>query len=155
MGAGGEAPPVKGEDVMILLGASIILVMLIIQTWVVPTNIEEGAEREFIVKYDLSEGNIFSLDVNEGVVKPHVYSPSGEWEAFDNVEDDWEYTAEESGVHTFKILAIEDSEVEYSLSRGIIFDYILYPIGALILGFGILKKIAAQEDEPIEALLED
>ena len=155
MGAGGEAPPVKGEDVMILLGASIILVMLIIQTWVVPTNIEEGPEKEFIVKYELSEGNIFSLDVNEGVVKPQVYSPSGEWEAFDNVEDDWEYTAEESGVYSFKILAIEDSEIEYSLSRGIIFDYILYPIGALILGFGIFKKIAAQEDEPIEALLED
>ena len=155
MGAGGEAPPVKGEDVMILLGASIILVLLIIQTWVVPTNIEEGAGNEFIVKYELSEGNEFTLDVNEGVVRPQVYSPSGEWEVFGDEEERWEYIAEESGVYSFKILGIEDSEVEYSLSRGIIYDYGLYPVGALILGFGILKKIAAQEDEPIEAVLED
>tara|TARA_B100001094_G_scaffold87168_1_gene83423 strand:- start:1711 stop:2178 length:468 start_codon:yes stop_codon:yes gene_type:complete len=155
MGAGGEAPPVKGEDVMILLGASIILLMLILQTWVVPTNIEEGAEEEFIVKYDLSEGNIFSIEVNEGVVRPHVYTPSGEWEVFDDNDESWEYVAEESGVHSFKILGIEDSEIEYSLSRGIIFDYGLYVVGALILGFGILKKMAAEEDEPIEAVLED
>ena len=155
MGAGGEAPPVKGEDVMILLGASIILLMLILQTWVVPTNIEEGTEKEFIVKYDLSEGNIFSIEVNEGVVRPHVYTPSGEWEVFDDNDDSWEYVAEESGVHSFKILGIEDSEIEYSLSRGIIFDYGLYVVGALILGFGILKKMAAEEDEPIEAVLED
>ena len=155
MGAGGEAPPVKGEDVMILLGASIILLMLILQTWVVPTNIEEGAGKEFIVKYDLSEGNIFSIDVNEGVVRPQVYLPSGEWEVFSDEDESWEYTAEESGVHSFKILGIEDSEIEYSLSRGIIFDYGLYLVGAIILGFGILKKMAADEDEPIEAVLDD
>ena len=129
--------------------------MLILQTWVVPTNIEEGAEKEFIVKYDLSEGNIFSIEVNEGVVRPHVYTPSGEWEVFDDNDESWEYVAEESGVHSFKILGIEDSEIEYSLSRGIIFDYGLYVVGALILGFGILKKMAAEEDEPIEAVLED
>ena len=46
--------------------------------------------------------------------------------------------------------------IDYSVSRGIIIDYALYPIGVLILAFGILKRISGEtEDEPVEALLED
>jgi hypothetical protein len=49
-----------------------------------------------------------------------------------------------------------DSVIDYSVSRGIIIDYGLYPIGALILAFGILKRIFKEpEDEPMEGLLED
>jgi hypothetical protein len=154
MGAGGAAPPVKGEDVMILIGASIILIMLIIQSWVVPTTIME--ESDFVVKYDLSEGDTFYLVVNEGEVRPTVVLPSGEFEVITNVNSNWEYTAEESGVYSFMLLGIEsESVIEYSVSRGIIFDFALYPIGAAILAFGIWKKIAASKEEPIEALLED
>ena len=154
MGAGGAAPPVKGEDVMILIGASIILIMLIIQSWVVPTTIME--ESDFVVKYDLSEGDTFDLVVNEGEVRPTVVLPSGEFEVITNVNSNWEYTAEESGVYSFMLLGIEsESVIEYSVSRGIIFDFALYPIGAAILAFGIWKKIAASKEEPIEALLED
>ena len=154
MGAGGAAPPVKGEDVMILIGASIILIMLIIQSWVVPTTIME--ESDFVVKYVLSEGDTFYLVVNEGEVRPTVVLPSGEFEVITNVNSNWEYTAEESGVYSFMLLGIEsESVIEYSVSRGIIFDFALYPIGAAILAFGIWKKIAASKEEPIEALLED
>ena len=49
MGAGGEAPPVRSEDVMILIGASILLVMLVIQTWTVPTSIDDGEGNEYTV----------------------------------------------------------------------------------------------------------
>ena len=105
MGAGGAAPPVKGEDVMILIGASIILIMLIIQSWVVPTTIME--ESDFVVKYDLSEGDTFYLVVNEGEVRPTVVLPSGEFEVITNVNSNWEYTAAESGVYSFMLLGIE------------------------------------------------
>ena len=158
MGAGGGAPPVKGEDVMILIGSSMILIMLIMQTWIVPTTIEEGSGNEFVVKYDLSEGDTFTLDVNEGVIRPAVLSPSAEWEISENWDSEkgkWEYIAKESGIYSFELLGIEDSEIEYSLSRGIIFDYGLYLIGGLILGYGILKRLEAKKDEPVEALLED
>ena len=158
MGAGGGAPPVKGEDVMILIGSSIILVMLIMQTWVDPTAIDEGSGNEFTVKYDLSEGDTFSLDVIDGEVRPSIYTPSGDLIISGNVDSDqknWEYTAKESGIHSFEILGVEDSEVKYSLSRGVIFDYGLYLIGGLILAFGILKRIDAKKEEPIEAILDD
>lgn len=154
MGGGGTAPPVKGEDVMILIGSSIILVMFIIQTWIVPTTIME--ESEFVVKYDLSEGDTFNLDVKEGEVRPTIVTPSYESKSFSNVNSKWEYTAEESGVHVFTFFGMEsESIIEYSVSRGVLFDFALYPIGAAILGFGIWKKVAAAKEEPIEALLED
>ncbi len=153
MGAGGEAPPVKGEDVMILIGSSIILIMFIIQTWVVPTTFIEDVT--FVVKYDLSEGDTFLLEVNEGEVRPTVFLPSGDIEFTSNVDSKWEYTTKESGVHVFQVYAVEDSEIEYTVSRGIIFDFGLYVVGTAILAFGIWKKSDAPKDEPIEALLED
>ena len=155
MGAGGDAPPVKSENVMILIGSSILLIMLIIQSWSIPTIIPED-EDYFQVKYDLSEGDIFYITVNEGIVRPEVIVPSGYVEySQKNVDDKWEYTAEEDGVHTFSIVPLEESEIQYEVSRGILFDYIMYPIGFAILAFGLWKKDANKADEAIEAVLED
>ena len=39
MGAGGAAPPVRNEDVMILVGATILLTIFVVQAWSIPTNI--------------------------------------------------------------------------------------------------------------------
>lgn len=154
MGAGGDAPPVKSENVMILIGSSILLIMLIIQAWSIPTIIPE--DEDFQVKYDLSEGDVFYITVNEGIVRPEVIQPSGYVEYSDkNVDDKWEYTAEEDGVHTFSIVPLEESEIQYEVSRGILYDYIMYPIGFAILAFGLWKKDANKVDEAIEAVLED
>jgi len=156
MGAGGEAPPVKSEDVMILIGSSILLVMLVIQTWTVPTLIDEGEGNEYTVKYDLSEGDEFTISVNDGVVRPIVVLPSGDKEySSNNVESEWKFIADQDGVHTFQILALESAEIEYDLSRGVIMDFIMYPIGIAILGFGIWKRNAKKVYEPLEAMLED
>ena len=158
MGAGGAVPPVKGEDIMILIGSSIILIMLIMQTWVNPITIEEDSEEDFVVKYDLSEGDTFSLEVIEGEVRPEVMTPALEWivaENIDSSQGSWGYTAKESGLHQFAIYGVEDSEIKYSLSRGIIFDYGIYLLGGIILGYGILKRIEASKDEPLEAILDD
>ena len=69
MGAGGEAPPVKSEDVMILIGSSILLITIILQAWSVPTTVNEGEDNQYELKYDLSEGNEFSVEVLEGNVQ--------------------------------------------------------------------------------------
>ncbi|MED6338775.1 MAG: hypothetical protein VYC12_07080 [Candidatus Thermoplasmatota archaeon] len=158
MGAGGAAPPVKSEDVMILIGSTILLTMLVIQAWSTPVSLncnEEGCDY-FEVKYDLSEGDVFTLEVKEGEVRPTVILPDESSDFIDNKDAEWEYKAETSGVHTFNFSVEEDSVIDYSVSRGIIIDYGLYPIGALILAFGILKRISKEtEDEPMEGLLED
>ncbi len=158
MGAGGAAPPVKSEDVMILIGSTILLTMLVIQAWSTPVSLncdEEGCDY-FEVKYDLSEGDVFILEVKEGEVRPTVILPDESSDFIDNKDAEWEYKAETSGVHTFNFSVEEDSVIDYSVSRCIIIDYGLYPIGALILAFGILKRISKEtEDEPMEGLLED
>ena len=157
MGAGGAAPPVKSEDVMILIGSTILLTLLVVQAWSTPTTIYCDDECEtFEVKYDLSEGDEFTLEVLDGEVRPTVILPDGSSSFGSNVEGDWSYTAESSGVHNFQILGLEESSIEYSISRGIIVDYGLYPVGILILGFGIAKKVGKEKDhEPVEAILDD
>ena len=158
MGAGGAAPPVKSEDVMILIGSCIILTMFFVQAWSVPVEIEcEEFECEtFEVKYDLSKGDEFTLEVLDGEIIPTVILPDGSSDFGKNQDKEWDYTATTSGVHTFQIEAQEESSIDYSVSRGFIFDYGMYLVGILILGFGILKRITKEvPDEPIEALLED
>ncbi len=158
MGAGGAAPPVKSEDVMILIGSAILLTLLVVQAWSTPTLItcDDSECETFEIKYDLSKGNTFKLEVLEGEIRPTVILPDGSTEFNNSQKDNWEYTATTSGVHTFQVSAIEESSIYYSVNRGIIFDYGLYPVGALILAFGILKRITKDaEDEPMEALLED
>ena len=114
MGAGGAAPPVKSEDVMILIGSTILLTMFVLQAWSTPTTIacDENQCDTFEVKYDLSEGNEFSLEVLEGKVRPTVILPSGDSDFGDDIDDEWKYTAESSGVHTFQIQGIEESSIE-------------------------------------------
>lgn len=158
MGAGGAAPPVRSEDVMILIGSTILLTVLVLQAWSTPTIIscEETECEKLEIKYDLSEGDTFTLNVIEGEVRPTVILPDGGSSFGNNEKGEWDFTAESSGVHTFQLLSIEESSVEYSVSRGILFDYGLYPLGFSILAFGILKRVTKEKDvEAIEALLED
>ena len=158
MGAGGAAPPVKSEDVMILIGSTILLTMLVIQAWSTPVtiNCDEDTCDFFEVKYDLSEGDVFTLEVQEGDVKPTVILPDGKSDFEDFKDTKWEYTAASSGVHTFNFSVVDDSVIDYSISRGVLIDYGLYPVGIIILAFGILKRISKDsEDEPMEGLLED
>ena len=117
----------------------------------------DGVECEtFEIKYDLSVGDTFSLEVIEGEIRPTVILPDGSSDFDDNQKEDWKYEAKSDGVHTFQILGIEESSIDYSVSRGIIFDFGLYPVGALVLAFGILKRITkGGEEEPLEAVLED
>ncbi len=163
MGAGGAAPPVKSEDVMILIGSTILLTMLVLQAWSTTEQIcsmdDEKCEM-FEVKYDLSEGDTFTLEVIEGEVSVTAVLPDGSTDPnppfSNNIEDEWEFTATSSGVHNFGIVGVEESTIDYSISRGIIYDYGFYPLGALILSFGILKRLTKQsEDETLDAVLDD
>ena len=88
--------------------------------------------------------------------------------------DKWDFTADESGEYFFNISDVFDgnssefsSEFTTSISRGLVLDWIMYPIGIIVLGFGMAKKYYPSDDESnqndlddskeeaIEALLED
>ena len=183
MGGGGEAPPVKGEDVIILIGASILLVTLILHAWVTPTKLhttngDDGEEKldQFIVSHDMSPGDIFEVEVLSGSVMIEIKNDFENYVVADNSNSDkWEFEAEIEGQYFFKITDINDgnqpdhgSEFVSSISRGLILDLILYPVGLTILGFGIVKRyypssedgdlsenVESSNEKVIEALLED
>ena len=158
------APPVKGEDVMILIGSSILLLTFIIHAWVSPVLLTEDSE--FVVTHDMGVGDEFTLEVESGDVLVFVKAPGKDSyveESVDGVTEEWKYSAETDGLHAFKIVANGgDATFIQSISRGIFFDFMLYPLGAAILGFGMWKKkMTPVEDEPevevvaIDAVLED
>ena len=129
-----------------------------VQAWSTPVTITcDDLECEtFEVKYDLSEGDSFELEVLDGEIRPTVILPDETSDFGNNQNEYWEYTAESDGVHTFQIAVVEESSIDYSISRGIIIDYGLYPVGVLVLAFGLLKRITKDvEEEAVEALLED
>ncbi|MDP6869415.1 MAG: hypothetical protein QGI21_01415 [Candidatus Poseidoniaceae archaeon] len=159
MGAGGAAPPVKGHDVMILVGSSILLVTFILHTWVDPVEIS-GSENWSKV-FEMSEGDDFSIEVETGELNLVIMTPDGltinEWA----IDGDYTYTADQDGAHTFTLTNSDDSssmesvaKFSYTVSRSLPISFLLYPIGALILGFGIWKK-KYNEEEIVDAVLED
>lgn len=151
MGAG-EAPPVKGEDVMILIGASIILITFIIQFWVTPVLLDAG--QSHTVEQDLSIGSEISIEIKEGKVDVELQTPSGN--TIDNYDQSSDLLLEttESGIHVVTITAIDDSSIFVEMGSDIIASLVLFIVGAAILGFGLWKRASINDGEPIEALLE-
>ena len=84
----------KSEDVMILIGSSILLITIILQAWSVPTTVNEGEDNQYELKYDLSEGNEFSVEVLEGNVQITVVQPDGNISYSPDVTEKWSWTAE-------------------------------------------------------------
>jgi len=148
MGGGGEAPPVKGEDVMILIGSSILLLMFIMQAWVSPTALDAGDSHQ-VVK-SLSKGDEISIESIEGEISIVVEGPNGEIYASDEV-----YKVETDGDHTISIVAVTDAKFIVDLPSSYMANLLPYVLGLALLSFGIWKKNAAQKDEPLEAVLED
>ena len=183
MGGGGEAPPVKGEDVIILIGASILLVTLILHAWVTPTKLhstenDDGDEQidYYVVSHDMSAGDVFEIEVVSGSVNIEMkFGNDGDYMEQENSNSDkWDFTADESGEYFFNISDVFDgnssdfsSEFIASISRGLVLDLIMYPIGLVVLGFGMAKKyypsnaeesqnsVEDSKEEAIEAVLED
>jgi hypothetical protein len=148
MGGGGEAPPVKGEDVMILIGSSILLLMFIMQAWVSPTVLEAG--ESYQVTKSLSEGDEISIELIEGEISPTVEGPSGELHPSDGI-----YKVDADGDHTIFITATTEAEFILDLPSSYMANLLPYVFGLALLSFGVWKKVAAQNDEPLEAVLED
>lgn len=148
MGGGGEAPPVKGEDVMILIGSSILLLMFIMQAWVSPTALDAGDSHQ--VMKSLSKGDEISIESTEGEISIVVEGPNGELHASDEV-----YKVETDGDHTISIVAVTDAKFIVDLPSSYVANLLPYVLGLALLSFGIWKKTSAQNDEPLEAVLED
>ena len=166
MAGGGTAEAMKVSDVFILVGISILVAGFVMHAWVdseILTN-EPGEaavlEKSAILK--MNDKLLIDLDVVSGdSISVTVYFdgeanqliPKGD---IDNLE--YEYTAKEGGQHLVVIQVgasdgVVEGEVLINVQRSLMLDFMVYPLGALILAFGIYKKKEEKSAEPIDAEL--
>ena len=152
MGSGGEAPPVKTNDVLILIGASILLAAFITHSWAKPMIIsEEKVSKE----YDLFSSDEVTISWSGNISSIAITMDGVEQKTPDFVEDSMTFKASESGSYKFEIEGDEGAEILISTSRAFMIDWLLYPLGAIMLAFGLWKKTVEGEDEILDALIED
>ena len=167
MAGGGTAEAMKVSDVFILVGISILVAGFVMHAWVdseILTNEPgEAAVLEKSVILMKNDKLLIDLDVENGnSVEVTVYLGAEEYQLIpigdiDNLE--YEFTAKEGGQHLVFIEVSESStpdgivegEVLIDVQRSLMFDFIVYPIGALMLAFGLYKRKEEKITEPIDA----
>ena len=166
MAGGGTAEGMKVSDVFILIGISVLVAGFIIHSWVAPEVLEsEDGESAVIEKSALLLKNdklVINLDVETGdTIYVTVNAGDEQYQLIPLSADssDYEFTAKESGEYQIQIQVNPSSEgqVEGSavinVQRSLMFDFIVYPIGALLLSFGLYKRKEEQSNAAIDAEL--
>ena len=177
MAGGGTAEAMKVSDVFILVGISILVAGFVMHAWVdseILTNepgesavLEKSAilmkNDKLLIDLDFEKsffetGNYFAPTVTVYVgFEKHELVPVG-----DIVDYEFEYTAKEAGQHFVVVEVPErfmpddgvvEGEVLFDVQRSLMLDFMFYPLGALILSFGIYKKKEEKSVEPIDAEL--
>ena len=166
MAGGGTAEGMKVSDVFILVGISILVAGFVMHAWVdseILTNEPgEAAVLEKSVILMKNDKLLIDLDVEpKGVevtvvfgLKEYQLMPIGD---IDNLE--YEFTAKEGGEHLVFIEVSErftpdgvvEGEVLIDVQRSLMFDFIVYPLGALLLSFGLYKRKEEKSAEAIDA----
>lgn len=166
MAGGGTAEAMKVSDVFILVGISILVAGFVMHAWVdseILTNepgesavLEKSAilmkNDKLLIDLDVVSGDSISVTVYfDGEANRLI--PKGD---IDNLE--YEYTAKEGGQHLVVIQVgasdgVVEGEVLINVQRSLMLDFMVYPLGALILAFGFYKKKEEKSAEPIDAEL--
>jgi len=135
-----------------LIGASILLAAFITHAWAKPIIIAGGpvaSEHDLFSSDEVKitwTGNISSIDIS--LVGVEQNTP-------DFVENSMTFKAPESGTYSFTIEGDDGAEVMVSTSRALMVDWLLYPLGAIMLAYGFWKKGLEGEEEILDALIED
>lgn len=167
MAGGGSAEGMKVSDVFILVGISVLVAGFIMHAWVDSEVLEsEDGENAVLEKSAMLLKNdklLINLDVDTGQladgISVSVYLGMEEYKLnpVDSDSLEYEFTAKESGDHLIIINVSPSSEgqVEGSaiinVQRSLMFDFIVYPLGALLLSFGLYKRKEEKSAEAIDA----
>ena len=163
MGAGGSADAMKFSDVLILVGVGMLCAGFIIHGWVETTPLSEDDEKPFEKSVHLLKGDRLSIvfECTDNCSGEVIITKDSA--IFD--ENSFELTS--SGVYkeSFESLEYAEYKVEISLDMGegqvdvdvkrvLMLDFIIYPIGAAILIYGLQKRRNEFETGSIDAELE-
>ena len=164
MGAGGSAEAMKFSDVLILVGIGMLCAGFIIHGWVESTQLDSEGVSEyeksvFLLKGDKlmldiesisdSEGDIAIFFDNELIDEESFTLTAGQKESMPVLE------SKEYGEYRVEIIVDSGSiELDVDISRTMMLDFLIYPIGAAILIFGLQKRGVELANQSIDAELE-
>ena len=164
MGAGGSAEAMKFSDVLILVGIGMLCAGFIIHGWVENTQLDSEGVSEyeksvFLLKGDKlmldiesisdSEGDIAIFFDNELIDEERFTLTAGQKESMPSLE------SKEYGEYRVEIIVDSGSiELDVDISRTMMLDFLIYPIGAAILIFGLQKRGVELANQSIDAELE-
>jgi len=154
MSGGGTAPAMKMSDVFILVSISILVGSLIMHSWPEPVSISndvshsknlslsEGDEVE--MQFSASNATTVTISVEGEVVKEIVMAEASEENFVLKIKSskDYNLVISVNGEDNTSI-----TEVVISIDRQSMLDKIVYPIGVLLLVFGLYKR---KEEKQLE-----
>lgn len=156
MGAGGTAPKMKMNEVFILTGTTLLLGALFMQAWVTPVVIEQGGE-PYLNGASMMSGDAFQIELtveNETTVRVVFYDESDTILSAESIVMAAGQTvsrtleAEKGGYYTYEV---DTKGVEATLNldveRKLMIDLLPFPIGGLLLAFGLYQRQAVSDEE--------
>ncbi len=163
MAGGGSAPAMKMSDVFILLGVTFLLGGLFIHGLVSPVGVDSESEAytsgASLLKGDSMQFTIEAVDQSSFSIE--IFDEGGSvllTESFDLASGDSEsidFEADEKGFYSFSIEFSDGSgDVLVDVDRKLLIDFIIYPLGAVCIVFGIAKRKDEQGKEALDAVLE-
>tara|TARA_B100001996_G_scaffold376028_1_gene356769 strand:- start:4775 stop:5278 length:504 start_codon:yes stop_codon:yes gene_type:complete len=166
MAGGGTAEAMKVSDVFILVGISVLVAGFVMHAWVDSEVLaSEDGETAVLEKSAMLMKNdklLIDLDIETAnFVEVTVYAGLEEYQLVPvgDIDDyEFEFTAKEGGQHLVIVEVgasdgVVEGEVLIDVQRSLMLDFMVYPLGALILAFGIYKKKEEKSVEPIDAEL--
>ena len=163
MGAGGSADAMKFSDVLILVGVGMLCAGFIIHGWVETTPLSSDDEKPYVKSAHLLKGdqlNIFfeceedcsgeaTISKDSTIIEQYGFelTSSGVFKQYFESMEYAEYNVEIN-------LNAGGGQVDVDVKRVLMLDFIIYPIGAAILIYGLQKRRNELEMSSIDAELE-
>jgi hypothetical protein len=160
MAAGGTAPKMRMNEAFILTGITLLLGALFLHTWVSPVTLESGSE-PYKNGASLMKGDAFQIELtveNDTTVRFVLYDEGNNILSAESVVVAAGTTvsknleASQSGYYTYEIdTKGTGGSMELDIQRKYMIDLLPFPVGALLLAFGLYQRKADADHAMLSA----
>ena len=163
MGGGGAAPKMKMSDALILTGATILLGGLFMVAWVTP--IEHSEESPpYVNGASMWAGDSFEIEItvqNTTTVRLVLKAEEGTNVSAESItmtegeSGKRSLDIDEGGYYTYEIdTKGVEATLDLDIDRKYKIDMLPFPIGGLILAYGLYQRDDTSEEEDVDEILD-